>query len=175
LLREIDFREFIAYFYTLKEAKMNTTDYSEKIAVIANDVRVLSFDEKKEIPTGEEIDRLLDAVIESKKFIQAKISRTDQLTQALETITWMNNPSEQDLLEINQLISSARDLRLTLLKTYSVLNNFIQQKNVLAAEVNDLKRALDDFTETIDDVESVFFFLPRDKEFKETSDLLFDC
>jgi hypothetical protein len=54
------------------------------------------------------------------------------------------------------------------------LNNFIQQKNFLAAEVNDLKRALDDFTETIDDVESVFFFLPRDKEFKETTDLLSD-
>ncbi|MGL5889756.1 MAG: hypothetical protein ACRC3B_07720 [Bacteroidia bacterium] len=153
---------------------MSTTDYSEKIAVISNDVRILSYDEKKEIPTEDEVNRLLDAVIESRKFIQAKTSRTDQLTQALEAITWMNNPSEQDLQEINQLISSARDLRLTLLKTFAVLNNFIQQKKVLIDEVNDFKRALDDFTETIDDVESVFFFLPRDKEFKETTDSLSD-
>ncbi|MCU0432309.1 MAG: hypothetical protein MUC87_02510 [Bacteroidia bacterium] len=151
---------------------MSTAEFSEKIAFIANDVRVLSFDEKKELPGEEEMNRLLDAVNESRKFIEAKTARTEQLTEALEAITWMTNPSEQDLSEINQLISSARDLRRTLLRTYLHLDHFSKQKNILLTEVQHLKRALDEFTETIDDVESVFFFLPKDKNFTEITDQL---
>jgi hypothetical protein len=66
---------------------MAPVDISEKIAGIAENVKLISFDEKKEIPSEEQVDRLLDALIESKKFITAKTERTRQLTEALESVT----------------------------------------------------------------------------------------
>jgi chromosome segregation ATPase len=136
---------------------MASVDISQKIAGISENVKFISFDEKKEIPSEEQVDRLLDALIESKKFITAKTERTRQLTEALESITWLTNPSEKDLQEINLLIGSARDLRRTLYLTCTRLDTFSTQKQVLTEEVNELKQALDDFTEVINDVESVFF------------------
>jgi hypothetical protein len=84
----------------------------------------------------------------------------------------MTNPSEKDLQEINLLIGSARDLRRTLYLTCARLDTFSAQKQVLIDEVNELKQALDDFTEVINDVESVFFFLPKNSFFTDTTEQL---
>jgi hypothetical protein len=69
---------------------------------------------------------------------------------------------------LNDLISSAKDLRTTFIRQYVLLTTF-RKKGIAKEEIKNFKSAVDDLKEICDDLESVFFFLPKMPDFNETT------
>lgn len=141
---------------------------TELIDTFSN-VRSFSFEQKKSPLLGEEsINAVLDAILDFKSELMEKSKRIQLLNERLESITWLNNLDEECLMLLNDLISSAKDLRTTLLRQYIAMN-FFRAKGIAKDEIKDFKIAIDLLKETYEDLESVFFFLPEMPDFKETT------
>ena len=72
---------------------------------------------------------------------------------------------------INDLISAIKDLRSSLARQYASMS-FLRQKGIAKEEIKTFRSAIDELKEVYQDLESVFFFLPKMMEFKETTKLL---
>ena len=130
-------------------------------------VRKFSFEEKKEAAYDEsKVNEFLDKVLEFKISMATKTDKINSLIETLEQITWLNNLENDSLILINDLISAIRDLRYSLLRQYISLT-FIRSKGIAKEEFKKFKLAIDDLKEVANDLESVYFFLPNNSEFKE--------
>ena len=141
----------------------------EKISQTFNEVRKVSFYEKKEASMSEEsINACLDKIIEFKKLLHKKTQKIALINENLEKITWFDDLEEEALIMINETISLCRDLHSTLIRFYVRLN-FLKIKGIAKNEIKVFKSVIDDLKEISEDLESVFFFLPQMPDFKETT------
>ena len=148
---------------------MDSLNYIPKISATFETVRKFSFEQKQEASFDEEkINNFLDKILDFKQVFSAKTEKINSLVEKIEQITWFNNPDSDSLILINDLISSIRDLRSSLLRQYVSLN-FIRTKGIAKDEIKNFKTAIDDLKEIASDLESIFFFLPNISEFKETT------
>lgn len=148
---------------------MVSVTYKNQITETFENVRKLSFDEKKESAFDEvKINKLLDEILEFKKRFADKTNKINALVEKIENITWFTNLDNESLMSINDLISSIRDLHSSLLRQYISLN-FISTKGVAKEEIKDFKCSIDDLKDVAADLESTFFFLPNIPDFQETT------
>lgn len=151
---------------------MEAIYYKKEIKKMFSDIRTVSFEEKKSpLMQEEQINAFLDAIIDLKSILNQKTQVIETINERIEKITWFTNLDEGCLLLINDLISSARDLRITLVRQYISLS-IIRKKGIAKVEIKNFKSAIDDLKEICDDLESVFFFLPQMPLFVETTKLL---
>lgn len=148
---------------------MDCLTYKPKISETLESVRMFSFEEKQEALFDEEkINKFLDTILEFKRILSAKTNKINTIVEKIEQITWFNNLDNDSLILINDLISSIRDLRSSLLRQY-VSFNLIRTKGIAKDEIKSFKSAIDDLKEIAGDLESTFFFLPNLPEFNETT------
>ena len=148
---------------------MESLTYKSRISETFENVRRLSFEEKKESVFDEtKINKLLDKILEFKKAFNDKTSKIISLVEKIEQITWFNNLDNDSLMSINDLISSIRDLHSSLLRQYISLN-FIRSKGIAKEEIKKFKASIDDLRDVAADLESRFFFLPNIIDFQETT------
>ena len=141
---------------------------TELIDTFSN-VRSFSFEQKKAPLLDEEnVNPVLDAILDFKSGLKEKTNRIQLLNERLESITWLDGLDEECLMLLNDLISSAKDLRTTLIRQY-VAMNFFRAKGIAKEEIKDFKIATDLLKESYGDLESVFFFLPEMPSFVETT------
>ena len=132
-------------------------------------VRNFSFEEKRsELFDEEKINAFLDAINRFKKTLITKTEKINNINEKLEKLTWFNNLDRECLLLINDLISSARDLKSSLIRQY-ISMDIIRKKGIAKEEIKDFKTSIDDLQETYEDMESAFFFLPEFNDFEETT------
>lgn len=135
-------------------------------------VRSFSFEEKKAPLLDEEkVNSVLDAILDFKNNLNDKIQRTYDINQKIESITWFNDLDEECLMLLNDIISSAKDLRTSLIRQY-ISMNYLRRKGIAKEEIKDFKNAIDELKESYEDLESVFFFLPEMPDFIETTQKL---
>lgn len=148
---------------------MKSLTYKSRISETFENVRKLSFEEKKQSVFDEvEINKLLDKILKFKKTFTDKTNNINSLVEKIEQITWFNNLDDDSLMSINDLISSIRDLHSTLLRQYISLN-FIRSKGIAKEEIKKFKASTDDLKDVAADLESRFFFLPNISDFQETT------
>ena len=148
---------------------METAIYKSKISETFENVRQLSFEEKKESVFDEvKINKLLDTILEFKKVFNDKSIKINVLVERIEKLTWFSNLDNDSLMSINDLISAIRDLHSSLFRQYVSLN-FIRTKGIAKEEIKNFKSSIDDLKEVASDLESRFFFLPNDVDFQETT------
>jgi hypothetical protein len=148
---------------------METISYKSKISETFENVRKLSFEEKKESAFDEvKINRLLDAILELKKIYTDKTITINSLVEKIEQITWFSDVDNDSLMKINDLISSIRDLHSSFLRQYISLN-FFRSKGIAKEEIKNFKASVDDLKDIASDLESRFFFLPDIDGFQETT------
>jgi hypothetical protein len=148
---------------------METLANKHKISETFEQVRRFSFEEKKESAFDEvRINKLLDTILEFKKAFNDKTNKISALVQEIEQITWYNNPDNESLMSINDLISSIRDLHSSFFRQYICLNAILE-KRIATAEIMKFKDSIDDLKDVASDLESRFFFLPKIENFQETS------
>ena len=148
---------------------MDCLEYKSRIAETFEKVRVLSFNEKKESVFDEtQINNLLDKILDFKKKFTDKTNRINSLVDKIEEITWFNEIDNENLMSINDLISSIRDLHSSLLRQYISLG-FLRSKGIAKDEIKRFKASTDDLKDVAADLESRFFFLPNIADFQETT------
>jgi len=148
---------------------MKTITHRAEIETTFSSVRAMSFNEKKSPFLEEEkINAFLDAVLDFKKTLAEKTQKLYDINERIEKLTWFNDLDDECLMLINDLISTAKDLRSTLIRQY-ISMNFLRKKGIAKEEIKDLKNAIDELKETYEDLESVFFFLPQMPAFAETT------
>ena len=132
-------------------------------------IRTISYREKKSpLLYEEKVNAFLDVIIELKKMLIEKTLIINNLNSGIEKLTWFNDLDEDCLMILNDLISSAKDLRSSLIRQYLSMN-IIRKKGIANAEIKDFKNAIDELKENYEDLESVYFYLPKMKEFLETT------
>lgn len=137
-----------------------------------SNVRSFSFEEKKVSLLDEERkNTLLDAILDFKSGLKDKTERIYDINEKIESISWLNDLDEECLMILNDIISSAKDLRTSLIRQYISLNYF-RKKGIAKEEIKDFKNSIDELKESYEDLESVFFFLPKMPDFKETTQKL---
>ncbi len=148
---------------------MESLSYKSRISQTFENVRKLSFKEKKESLFDEvKINKLLDKILEFKRMFTDKANKINSLVEKIEQITWFNNLDDDTLMSINDLISSIRDLHSSLLRQYISLN-FLRTKGIAKEEIKIFKASIDDLKDVAADLESRFFFLPNITDFQETT------
>ena len=129
----------------------------------------VSYSEKKlKIPTEQEINNFLDNILELQALLRDKSDKIDTVNGLLEKITWLNNLDEECLVQINTLISVAKDFHSTLIRQFVKLH-FLRAKGIAKQAIKDFKYSIDSLKDAIADLESVFFALPSIPEFKDTT------
>jgi len=148
---------------------MEEVKYKAQIWATFEDVRRLSFEEKKEsVYSQAKVDAFLDKILEFKKTFAEKTLKITVLIENIEKITWFNDVDNEALMSINDLISSIRDLQSTLIRQYVSLN-FIRNKGIAKDEIKEFKAAIDDLKDVAADLESRYFFLPRMVDFQDVT------
>ncbi len=148
---------------------MESPTYKSRISETFENVRKLSFKEKKESVFDEvKINKLLDKILEFKRTFTDKTNKINSLVEKIEQITWFNNLDDDTLMSINDLISSIRDLHSSLLRQYISLN-FLRTKGIAKEEIKKFKSSIDDLKDVAADLESRFFFLPNISDFQEAT------
>ncbi len=148
---------------------MESHTYKSRISETFENVRKLSFEEKKESVFDEaKINKLSDKILEFKRIFTEKTNKINSLVEKIEQITWFNNLDNDSLMSINDLISSIRDLHSSLLRQYISLN-FLRSKGIAKEEIKKFKASIDDLKDVAADLDSRFFFLPNITDFQETT------
>ena len=147
---------------------MECLSHKEEITNTFTNVRSFSYQEKVNVLDEEKVDLLLDTIIEFKEMLVNKSSRILDINERIEKLTWYSNLDDECLMLLNDLISSAKDLRSTLIRQYASLNS-LRKKGIAKEEIKDFKYSIDELKESYEDLESVFFFLPKIQGFKETT------
>lgn len=148
---------------------METISHKTQIKNTFTHIRAISFKEKKSSLLDEEkVNAFLDVIIDLKKILIEKTIIINEINTSIEKLTWFNDLNDDCLMLINDLISSAKDLRTSLIRQY-ISMNIIRKRGIAKDEIKDFKNAIDELKETYEDLESVYFYLPKIKEFIETT------
>lgn len=147
---------------------MNCIEYKSAIKETFTSVRDFSYKEKSSKLDEAKINGFLDAINDFKKNLSEKTLRIYSLNDKMEEITWYNDLDEDCLMLLNDLISSSRELHSSLVRHY-VSFNVLRKKRIALSEIREFKNSIDELRETYQDLNSVFFFLPKDSEFIETT------
>ncbi|MDI9319081.1 MAG: hypothetical protein QM530_01285 [Phycisphaerales bacterium] len=146
---------------------MESITYKSRISETFENVRKLSFEEKKESSFDEiKVNKLLDEILEFKKVFTDKTNKINSIVETIEEITWFNNVDNDIMMSINDLISSIRDLHSSLLRQYISLA-FIRSKSIANEEIKKFKASIDDLRDVAADLESRFFSCQISSTFKK--------
>lgn len=146
---------------------MNSLTYKPQILETFQNVRNLSFEEKKEpILDEKKINNLLDKILDFKQNLTTKTAKIEDVIERIEKITWFNNLDQDSLILINDLVSSIRSLQSSLQRQYLSFN-FFRTKGIAKDEIKNFKATIDDLKDIANDLDSRFFFLPNNVEFEE--------
>ena len=151
---------------------MDCLSHKSEIVDTFSNVRSFSFQEKRAPLLDEErVNSFLDAILDFKSNLKDKTERIYKVNESIEKITWFNDLDEESLMYLNDLISSSKDLRTSLVRQYISMNYF-RKKGIAKEEIKDFKNSIDELRESYEDLESVFFFLPEMPDFVETTSKL---
>ncbi len=151
---------------------MECLSHKSEIVNTFSNVRSFSYQEKKTPLMDEErVNSLLDAILDFKNSLKEKTNKIYNVNERIEKITWFNELDEESLMLLNDLISSAKDLRTSLIRQFISMNSF-RRKGIAKEEIKDFKNSIDELKESYEDLESVFFFLPEMPDFVETTSKL---
>lgn len=129
-------------------------------AITRNAIYEESFEEKT--------NRFLDHILEFKSNLTGISNDIEEIVARFEKLTWIENPNEDCLKKIRELIDEARKAHSTSIRLYVNINNS-SFRNIAKSEVREFKTSLDDIKEAANDLEKAIFIYPNDKEFNDVT------
>ena len=148
---------------------MECLTHKSEIADTFSSVRSFSYAEKKStLMDHEKPNAFLDSLLDFKHSLIDKTETIISFNNRIEKITWYNDLDEECLMLINDLISAIKDLHSSLIRQ-TISMNYLKQKGIVKEEIRDFKCTIDNLKENYQDLESVFFYLPKMPDFKETT------
>lgn len=121
---------------------MQSTTHKTEILETFSSLRNLSYQEKKAgFLSEEKVNSFLDAILEFKKNLKEKTLEINHINEKIEKLTWFNNLDEESLMLLNDLISSAKDLKSSLIRQYISMNP-LRKKELPQTKYENLKLLL---------------------------------
>jgi len=130
----------------------------------SREIRHISYTERKTF--NDQVNDLLDKINALKIFLRDKTNIILSINSDLEHLTWYSNLDDECLELISGIIAMVKDLHSILIRYYVKFDD-LRKKGIAKDELKSFKAAIDDLKEINNDVESVFFELPFDKEFQD--------
>ena len=133
---------------------------SEITTIISNSKNINS-----RISEQERINKFLDQINHLRSKIIDKTDKLESLDSLFTQITWLEvkNLEEEKLLK--QVIEKAKKFHSKLIRNYAAMKKNLWQDNICRDEIENYKEALDDFEDSVFEVEQIFFSLRKDDEF----------
>ena len=148
---------------------MECLAHKSEIADTFSSIRSFSYAEKKSTLLDHESPNVfIDSLLDFKQSLREKTETIISFNDRIEKITWYNDLDEECYMLINDLIAAIKDLHSSLTRQY-ISMNYLKQKGFVKEEIRDLKSSIDNLKENYQDLESVFFYLPKMPDFKETT------
>jgi hypothetical protein len=150
----------------------SNNEAKQKISNTVNEVNELSYSEKRDSLTKQaEIDRFLDHILDLKESLRKKNQGINNLNDLLYKIASFTGLDEDCLKLLNMLVGIGRDYYSTLERQYLKLAE-LEEQNIAIEEINEFGLSIDNLKENIDDLESIFFTLPKLPGFTDVTDEL---
>lgn len=149
---------------------MNCEIAEKKIAEFQHKVDEQSYGERLALVSYEErVNKFLDGIIELRKHLTVNSDKLEILTDGIEDLTHLTGLNEDCLKAVSSLIASCNDLIGLHKRLYVRLNSAFRTKGIARGEIKRFKRHIEDFEESVQDLELVFFVLPSDEKFQTQS------
>lgn len=129
----------------------------------------------KEIPKiseQEKINNFLDSFNAFKTKLSDRVEKIKQLEKLFTDITWLDlkNQEEEELLK--DVIHRSKLFYSKSIKDVAYLRTKYWRKNMFRSEITEYQICLEDFEDTIFEVEEIFFSLRKDDEFNDLTNSL---
>lgn len=120
------------------------------------------------IPTiseEERVNNFLDSINKLKKKLANRIEKIKKIEKLLTHITWLDLQNKEEEQLLKKVIIDSKKFHKKLLGNYVDLKTSLWQKNICRNEITDYKNIIDDFEDSVFEVEQIFFSLRNDEEF----------
>ncbi|HAT76313.1 MAG TPA: hypothetical protein DCS19_05590 [Flavobacterium sp.] len=117
------------------------------------------------ISEQERVNRLLDAINSTRTKINKMSSNVSKLDELFTKLSWLELANSEEEILIKKVIAQAKKYHTNSLKNYILLKNTLFKDGICKIEIEDYKNALDDFEDTVLEIEQIFFVLRKDDEF----------
>lgn len=140
------------------------------ISNIGTEINTIISNSKKinsRISEQEKINKFLDHISNLRTKIVDRTNKLKDLDDLFTQITWLEvkNQEEEELLK--QVIEKGKIFHSKLIRNYAAMKKNLWQDNICRTEIEDYKDALDDFEDSVFEVEQIFFSLRKDNEFND--------
>jgi len=117
------------------------------------------------ISEQERVNRLLDAINSTRTKIIKMSSNLSNLDELFTKLSWLELANSEEEILIKKVLAQAKKYHTNSLKNYILLKNTLFKDGICKIEIDDYKNALDDFEDTVLEIEQIFFVLRKDDEF----------
>ena len=117
------------------------------------------------ISEQERVNRLLDAINSTRTKIIKMSSNLYNLDELFTKLSWLEIANLEEEILIKKVLAQAKKYHTNSLKNYILLKNTLFKDGICKIEIEDYKNALDDFEDTVLEIEQIFFILRKDDEF----------
>ena len=146
---------------------------SETLVDIRTKVDKILKEESKSITRLSEqeiIDEFLDSINSLKRILRKSTKALRSADESLSSITWLDDSETKNDKELAEIIDGGLAGHRILIMNYVKMRRTLWQDNVAKKELADFKDAIDDFEETLFELNQIFFELRKDEEFNELVD-----
>lgn len=148
---------------------METVTVQEKLSKISESINSQSY-ESRAFSYEETINAYLDLINTYRHRILNTTEKVSEINSGFESLSWIGedeNISDTILKDLNKTLISASGLIHLLKKDYSKLNSTLRGKGLCKVELNGYIDSIRNLAETLDDIDSVFFRLPKESKFQD--------
>ena len=117
------------------------------------------------ISEQERVNRLLDAINLTRLKITKITSKLTNLDELFTKLSWLNITNSEEEILIKKVIIQAKKHHSNSLKNYILLKNTLSKDGICKIEIDNYKNSIDDFEDTVLEIEQIFFNLRKDDEF----------
>lgn len=140
------------------------------ISHIGTEITSIISDSKNINPTiseQERINKFLDHINKLKSRIVARTEKLKELDALFTKITWLDLENEEEEKGLKEVIHQSKKFHSKSIKDFTSMKKNLWQENICRSEINNFKDALDDFEDSVFEVEQIFFSLRKNDEFND--------
>lgn len=126
-----------------------------------------SKDITSEISQQEKIDMLLDNINKLKINLCDRVKKIKHIEDLFTQITWLDIQTPEEEILLKDLLAKSKSYHTSLIKNVVFLKSRLWRKNICRTEISEYKDSIDDFEDTLYEVEEIFFSLRKNDEFND--------
>jgi hypothetical protein len=135
---------------------------NEVDSILTKESRAVSVMSKEEIT-----DRFLDSIIDLRKSLKASTDGLVKVDELISKVTWLEGMGAEEEETLTDLIDGGLQAHRVMLLNYVKLKRAFWRENIAKKEIAAFKEALDNFEESLFELDQIFFELRKDNGFNE--------